>query len=167
MSQHYTPQIHPQFQPQKKKHTVRNVLLVLAVVFVLGVAGCVAIVGSVGNELAKQAEAPSTQTVPSDRNAPRPVSVGKAFTIGKHQTLAGWTVKEELGMFSVSGKVKNVSESTSTAFFHIKFLKGNDVLGNVQCNSSDLEPGQTEVLNCVPNGNYTKSYDKITAEATF
>lgn len=40
------------------------------------------------------------------------------------------------------------------------------MLGNVQCNTGDLEPGQTETLNCIPDGKWGK-YDKITAEATF
>ena len=102
------------------------------------------------------------------KNDPIPVTVGKAFTIGKHQTLAGWTVtKDALGSFAITGKVKNVSDKTSTAFFHVKFLNATDeVLGNVQCNSSDLEPGQTETLNCISDGKYAK-FAKVTAEATF
>jgi hypothetical protein len=49
----------------------------------------------------------------------------------------------------------------------MKFLSATgEVLGNVQCNSSDLEPGQVEVLNCVPDGQFS-TFQKITAEATF
>ncbi|TDD45362.1 hypothetical protein E1263_38845 [Kribbella antibiotica] len=147
--------------PQKKKHTVRNVLLVLLVLCFLGVGGCLAVVGMAGNELAKSVD---TST---EKNAPRDVAVGKAFSIGKHETLAGWTVKNEAGMFAVSGKVKNVETTTSTAFLHFKFLSATgEVLGNVQCNSSDLEPGQTQALNCIPDGKFGK-YVKVTAEATF
>jgi hypothetical protein len=63
--------------------------------------------------------------------------------------------------------VKNVSDKTSTAFIHFKFLTSSgEVLGNVQCNSSDLEPEQTETLNCIPDGKFGK-YVRITVEATF
>jgi hypothetical protein len=150
------------FQPPKKRHTVRNVFLVLGVLFVLGVGGCIAVVASVSNEVAKSAD------TGTEKNAPRDVTAGKAFTIGKHETLAGWTIKKnELGMFSVEGKVKNVSNTTSTAFVHLKFLAADgEVLGNVSCNSSDLEPAQTQVLNCIPDGKFGK-YAKVTAEATF
>jgi len=76
-------------------------------------------------------------------------------------------VKNDSGMFNVTGKVKNISDTTSTSFIQIKFLDANgEVLGNVQCNSEDLEPGQTQTLNCIPDGTYGK-YTKATAEATF
>ena len=67
----------------------------------------------------------------------------------------------------ITGKVKNISNDTSTAFIHFKFIdKSGEVLGNVDCNSSDLEPGQTQALNCIPDGKYGK-YTTVTAEATF
>jgi hypothetical protein len=101
---------------------------------ILGVGGCVAFLRSAGNELAMGVDETA------DSNAPREVTVGKEFSVGRHQTLAGWTVKSELGMFSVAGKVKNVSDSTSTAFLHFTFLsKDGEVLGKVDCNSRDLE----------------------------
>ena len=164
------PQQQPaQFRPPmayprlpKKKHTVRNVFLVLLVASVLSIGGCMAFLASAGNELAKSVDESTA------RNAPQEVTVGKAFSVGKHQTLAGWTVSSEAGMFSVAGKVTNVSDMTSTAFLHFKFVsKTGEVLGNVQCNSSDLEPGQTQALNCVPDGQFSKAYAKVTAEATF
>ena len=79
------------------------VLLILGVLFVVGIGGCAALLNSASNEVQKQ----------DDRSAPRDVAVGAAFTIGKHQTLAGWKVVNEAGMFSVVGKVKNVSDATS------------------------------------------------------
>ncbi|MEU0095853.1 hypothetical protein [Kribbella sp. NPDC006257] len=41
------------------------------------------------------------------------------------------------------------------------------MLGNVQCASSDLEPGQTVAMDCLPDGKFSNAYVKITAEATF
>lgn len=160
------PQGPPVYQappPPKKKHTARNVFIVIAVLAVLGIGGCVAIVGSIGNEVSKSVSADA------EKNKPIEVKPGVAFERGKHQTLAGWKVSKDaaLGGFLVTGSVKNTSDTTSTAFIHFKFIdaKGT-VLGNVSCNSGDLEPGQTQALNCIPDGAYGK-YAKITAEATF
>jgi hypothetical protein len=156
MVQQYAPQ-----PPVRKRRKWPIALGVLGVVFIAGVGGCAAFVSSVGNEVDKSAQ---EQTA---RNAPRPVAVGTAFTIGKHETLAGWKVTNEGGMFGVAAKVRNVSDSTSTAFVHIKLLSAaGEVLGNVQCNSGDLEPGQVEVLNCIPDGKFG-NFQKVTAEATF
>ncbi|MFF1819280.1 hypothetical protein ACFVWG_18415 [Kribbella sp. NPDC058245] len=68
---------------------------------------------------------------------------------------------------TIVGKAKNTDDKTSTMFTHIKFLKGDEVLANVMCNTGDLEPGQTEAMNCIPDGTYTKKFDKVTAEASF
>ena len=70
-------------------------------------------------------------------------------------------------LFNVTGKVENISDATSTAFIHFKLIDSSgEVLGTVRCNSADLEPGQTQALNCIPDGKYGK-YQKVTAEATF
>jgi hypothetical protein len=57
-NQQYNPQQPPPGwqppAPPKKKHTARNVLIVLAVLAVVGIGGCFAVVGSIGNELDKQ-----------------------------------------------------------------------------------------------------------------
>jgi hypothetical protein len=86
----------------------------------------------------------------SSANAPVPVKVGVAFTIGKHTMGKGWKLahQEYLGS-KVTGTVTNVSSKTSTAFFHIKFLKGSAVVGNMQCTSSDLEPKQSQAIECL------------------
>jgi hypothetical protein len=42
-------------QPPKKRHTVRNVFLVLTVLFLVGVGGCFAVIGGIGSELDKEA----------------------------------------------------------------------------------------------------------------
>lgn len=151
--------------PPRRRRKWPIVLLVLAVLIIAGIAGCVAVVGSgakaVSDSLDKTAE----------KDAPRDVTVGKEFTIGSHQTLAGWKVTKDTDLgdpeFNVVGKVKNTSDTTSTSFIHFKFLTASgEVIGNVSCNSGDLEPGQTQTLNCIPDGKFGK-YAKVTAEADF
>jgi hypothetical protein len=38
-------------------------------------------------------------------------------------------------------------------FIHIKFIsKSGEVVGNDECSTGDLEPGQTERINCLSDG---------------
>jgi hypothetical protein len=167
--------------PSEQKRRTWLVVLVIILAFALiGIVSWVTLIGTADKAINEginegiteaSAETSKSQQAKDDRNAPREVKPGKAFTVGKHRTLAGWTVEQDtsLGdaMFSVTGKVKNISDDTSTAFIHFKFIdKSGEVIGNVQCNSADLEPDQTQALNCIPDGKYRK-YKRVTAEATF
>jgi hypothetical protein len=164
-------------QPQKKRRTWLIVLLVILALMLIGIVGCVALIGTAGKAVDEavtevSASEEASQQAEDDRNAPREVTPGKAFTIGSHKVLEGWKVKADSSLgdaeFQVTGKAKNVSEATSTMFIHIKFIdKSGEVLGNVDCSTGDLEPGQTERMNCLSNGQYTSKYDKVTAEADF
>ena len=164
-------------QPAKKRKTWLIVLLVILALMLLGIVGCVALVGTAGkavDEAVTEASASeeASQQAEEDRNAPREVTPGKAFTIGSHKVLEGWKVKADTSLgdaqFNVTGKAKNVSEATSTMSIHIKFIdKSGEVLGNVDCSTGDLEPGQTERMSCISDGQYTSKYDKVTAEADF
>jgi hypothetical protein len=126
----------------------------------IGIVSYLALIGTAdkainGGITRASTQASKSQPAEHDRNAPRVVKPGKAFIVGKHQTLAGWTVEEDtsLGnaMFSVTGNVKNISDAKSSAFIQFKFIdKSGDVIGNVQCNSADLKPGQSQALNCIP-----------------
>lgn len=154
--------IAPPPPPKKKRKKWPIVLGIIALLMILGIGGCLAIAGSAFKAVDKSV------TESSARSAPRDVTVGTAFKVGSHETLAGWKAVNEGGSFNVTGKVKNTSTKTSTAFIHFKFLsKTGEVLGNVDCNSADLEPDQTQALNCISDGKYTKNYAKVTAEATF
>jgi hypothetical protein len=69
--------------------------------------------------------------------------------------------------FNVTGKAKNISNVTSAASIHFKFIASSgEVLGTVQCHSYDLKPGRTQALNCIPDGKYGR-YKRVTAEAAF
>jgi hypothetical protein len=139
----------------------------------VGIVGWVAIIVSTGKALnggitGASAEASQSQAE-DDRSAPRMVKPGKAFSVGSHKTLASWAVKRDTRLghaqFNVIGKVKNISNATSAASIQFKFIDSSgEVLGTVQCNSSDLKPGRTQALNCIADGKYGK-YKRMTAEA--
>ena len=150
---------------RKRSKLLGCFVIVMAVIAVIIAVVVVVAVASSGGE---------DVSVPIDRGQPRPVAVGTEFTIGKHRLDTGWKLEyqEYLGT-KVTGTVTNVSKSTSTAIFHIKFLKGSVVVGNMSCVSNDLEPNQQEAVECLNTvsgaANLLRkgSYDKVTAEATF
>lgn len=163
--------------PSEQKRRTWLVVLVIILAFILiGIVSCVTLTSTADKAINEGITKASTETSKSqqakdDRNAPREVTPGKAFIVGKHKTLPGWKVEQDTSLgdalFSVTGKVKNVSDTTSTAFIHFKFINAaGEVLGNVQCNSADLEPGQTQALNCIPDGKYRR-YKRVTADAAF
>jgi hypothetical protein len=162
---------------QERRRTWLIVLLVILALMLIGIVGCVALDGTAGkavNEAVTEVSASekASQQAQEDPNAPREVTPGKAFTIGSHEVLDGWKVKADSTFgdaeFQVTGKAKNVSEATSTMLIHLKFIdKSGDVLGNAECSTEDLEPGQTERMTCISDGRYTSKYDKVTAEADF
>jgi hypothetical protein len=178
----------------KGKHTARNILLAVVGVFViLIVIGALA--GSPPEDAADQPAAtgtpdtgpspdpittPTNKPVPTptsapavtcadqeDRNAPCVVKAGKPFQLGKHTVLTGWKVSSEYGSMSITGKAKNTGDAASAMFVDVKFLRGDEVLASVMCTTDSLEPGQTKAISCFSSDDYTKKYDRITAEATF
>jgi hypothetical protein len=163
----------PPAGPPKKRRTWLILLVSISALMLNGIVGWAAFIGTAGkatNDSITEA-ASESQKAGDDRNAPREVTPGKAFILGKHKTLAGWKVEPDTApgwvMFSVSGKVKNVSDATSTAYIHFKFIDSSgEVIGNVSCSSDDMKPGQTQRLTCSSDGNYGK-YKKVTAEADF
>ena len=162
--------------PPKKRRTWLIILVIILALVLVGIASCVAIIGSTGKAIDEgiteaSPEGPELQQTEDDRTAPREVKPGEAFTVSSHKTLAGWKVKQDTSLgdalFNITGKVKNISDATSTAFIYFKFIDSSgEVLGSVQCNSADVEPGRTQALNCIPDGKYGK-YKKVTAEVTF
>ena len=162
--------------PAEQKRRTSLVVLVLMLAFMLiGILTYVALIGAASKAIndgftKTSIQASRVQQAEDDTNAAREVMPGKAFTFGKHKMLTGWKVEQDtsLGaaMFSVTGKVKNLSDDTSTASIHFTFIdRSGHVRGSVQCNSADLKPGQTQGLNCIPDGKYRK-YKTVTAEAT-
>jgi hypothetical protein len=126
------PSLKNPLPPSEQKRRTWLVVLVIILAFILiGIVSCVTLIGTADKAINEGITKASTETSKSqhakdERNAPREVTPGKAFTVGKHKTLAGWKVEQDssLGdaMFSVTGKVKNISNDTSTAFIHFKFI---------------------------------------------
>lgn len=103
-----------------------------------------------------------------NRTEPCPITVGKPFQLGRHVVLDGWTVSEDaIGSVEMTGKAQNVSNRESSMLIEVKFLNGNEVVMDLQCSTDQLEPGQVQTINCLSADNFTKQYNRVTAEALF
>ena len=152
--------------PEKKRKKWPLVLLVVALLSILGIGACAAITMSVGDAVN------DSMTDVEKRGEPIEVTEGQEFTLGSHKVLAGWKVGHDstLDTFRVTNaKAVNTSDKVSTAFLHWKFIKANgEVRAIVDCNTGDLEPGQTMKLSCFSTEDIAwGKYDHMTVEATF
>lgn len=147
--------------PPKKKHTVRNVLLVLVLLFILFVAGCIALVGKAANDVSKSID----KSLANDK--PTTVSMGKAFTHDGYQIKAGWSLGKEkyTGDAIIRGlTVTNTQKSDSsgrTALLTFRFYKGKQNLAEVQCTGKELQKGESGTMDCSSTDKYPTGYDTV------
>lgn len=153
--------------PQKKSHTLRNVLLVLAVLFVLVIGGCFALIGGVANEVDKAIKEDANKSGGTDN--PMTIKEGEAFEVDGFKYAAGWTVnKDAIGGIDIKGlKVTNERDDKDSALVEIKFWKGSEVLGLADCTTEPIGVDTTVTLNCFSGDKLPKSYDKITINDSF
>lgn len=140
----YPPQGY--YEPPKKKHTLRNVLLIFALLFVLGIAGCVALIGGAANEADKAIKAEEANDKPTE------VAEGAAFTHDDFEVDAGWVVKKDgLGGVTIeNARVTNASDddTSRTALLTFTFYKGSENLAEVECSSNELQAGESSKMDC-------------------
>ena len=144
--------------PPKKKHTLRNVLLILALLFVLVVGGCIALIGGAANEIDKAIKDEEANDKPKD------VSVGKAFTHDDFEVESGWkVVNEEFGGATIEGlRVTNSASEERTAQLSFRFYKGNENLAEVECSSNQLQADETSKMDCFSfDGDFPKGFDSV------
>lgn len=171
-----------------KKHTGRNIFLSIAGV----TTGLIVLAALVPNPDSGQVTLPSTTTSSTPRtgspnakaskpveqaplvtcadrtkrNDPCPIFLGKAFQLGSHRVENGWRVVPGPLGADMGGKATNVGDHTSGMLIEVKFLSGNEVVMDFQCSTDQLEPEQSQQINCLSADEFAE-YDRITAEATF
>lgn len=156
--------------PVKKKHTGRNVLLILVAAFVLFVGGCLALVGGAANEVSKSIdEAEAKDQEPGGPDNPLTIVEGEAFAVSGFSYLAGWTVDAgEFGGFDIKKlKVTNNRDDKDGALVEIKFMNGAEVLALANCTTEQIPVGQTTTVSCLSGDDLPKTYDRITINDTF
>ena len=156
----------PQPPAPKKKHTLRNVLLILVLVFVLFVGGCFALVGA-GLSAADKA-IKENDNRPGGADNPLTIAEGKAFEVDGFAYAAGWKiVGSPIGFDVKKLKVTNNRDDKDSAIVEIKFMRGTEVLALADCSTEPIAVGQTTSLTCISTDKLPKKYDEITINDTF
>lgn len=151
----------------KKKGKALKILLILGLLFLLGLGGCVALVGGAANEVSKSIE--EDENKPGGTNNPLTITAGEAFEVDGFNYAAGWTVaKDALGDVEIKGlKVTNNRDDRDSALVEIKFWKGTEVLALVDCTTEPINVGTTVTLGCSSADDFPTAYDKITINDSF
>jgi hypothetical protein len=148
-------------QPAQKSHLARNLLIVFAVLFLLFVGGCVAIVAVVGNEV----ENAVNDDTPGGPNNPLTIEPGEAFEVAGFEYADGWTIGADVsGLLSVQGlKVHNARGKTDQAFVTISVLQDDQVLASTTCTSDGrIAEGLTVSLTCASSDRMPAEFDEVT-----
>ena len=161
----------PQYAPPpKKKHTLRNVLLVLIGLGVLFIGGCVAIVGLAANEVSKEIDkAEKADAEPGGPDNPMEIAPGEAFSVRDFDYEAGWTLTGgDFGGIEIEGlKVTNNRDRKDSAIIEIKLWRGNEVLALADCTTEPITPGTKVTLACFSGDDMPNRYDRVTINDTF
>jgi len=159
-----------QLAPVKKRHTLRNVLLVLITISVLFIGGCLALVGGAANEVSKSIDKEEAKDQePGGPDNPLTIEEGEKFSVSGFDYAAGWKIADDgLGSVDIKGlKVTNNRDDKDSALVEIKFMQGNEVLALTDCTTEPVAVGQTTTLSCISADNLPKKYDRITINDTF
>lgn len=125
----------------KKKHTVRNVLLIMTALGVAFVVGIVALIGSAANSVSKSLDAEAK----NDR--PAVIKPGASFTHDGYKVAAGWQVgTDQFGMPVVRYlHVTNVGHSNEqdTPMFTFSLWTGQQSLAEIDATGHQIAKGQS------------------------
>ena len=155
----------PNLPKPKKKHTVRNVILVILGLGILFIGGCMALIGGAANEVSKSIDEHENQKGGS--NNPITLKVGEAFTIGDTSYAKGWTLKNDvLGSAEVKGlKVTNNGKDTDYPSVEFRFWNEKNMLAEVSCGLLEEVPaGTTQLLECSGDERLPTKYEKLTVQ---
>ncbi len=113
------------------------------IIFFAVTAATVAAVDTAVKEIDKEIKAEEKNDTPTA------VVEGAAFTHDGYEVAGGWKVGNEFDSATIDNmKVTNSKDERNVVQFTFTFLKGNEVLGEVECNGGELEPGQSKVMDC-------------------
>lgn len=136
-------------------------ILKIAVGIILAVGllavGCVALIGGAANEIDKEIKEEEAN------DKPKPVAAGAAFTHDDFDVAAGWKVAaEQFGGTTIKGlRVTNNADEARHAQLTFTFVKGQENLGEIECSSNELQPGQSSRMDCFSFDGRIKGYDEI------
>jgi len=157
-------------QQQAPNHTTRNVLIVIAVLFVLLLGGCLAVAGvfvsSVDDAIE---ETTANDREPGGPDNPVTIEVGQAFEVAGFEYAEGWTVTStSFDTLQVENfRVTNNRTEADDAFVELTFLQGTEALATADCIEVSIPVGQTVTLDCVSGDPLPAAYDRVTVNDAF
>ncbi len=157
-------------QPPKQSNTLRNVLLILGLVFILFAGGCVAIVGLAVNEVDNAVDdLEENDDAPGGVDNPLEITEGRAFTVYGFDYQSGWRIQQDdLGDLEIANlKFENNREEPDSAVVDITFLKANEVVAQLDCSSDTAAVGQVATLTCFSSDPVPAGYDSITISDSY
>jgi uncharacterized protein DUF2510 len=154
-------------QPVKQSHTARNILIIFAVLFLLFVGGCIAVVAVVGN---KVNDAVNDDSLGGPNN-PMTIIEGQAFSVKGFKYAEGWSITEEpvSQTWHVDGlKVTNDRGKADRLDVEIKLLNQGEILATAFCTAGDaldkIPRDTTVTVVCQSSDPLPDAYDKITIQ---
>jgi hypothetical protein len=152
-------------QPVKQSHTARNILIAFAVLFVVFVGGCLAIVAVVGHRVS---DAVNDDSVGGPNN-PLTITEGQAFEVNGFEYADGWSIVSEpvSQTWHIENlKVTNERGKADRLDVVIKLYNENEVIATTTCVAGDgvgKIPEHTKVtVACVSDDPLPSAYNKIT-----
>lgn len=148
----------------KKKHTLRNVLIAVVVLFVLIVGGCTAILAAGG----KAVNDAINDEVKND--TPTAVTEGKSFEHDGFTASAGWSIKPSRFGVDVKGMSVTLDDDQGTtsgrsALWTIGLYDGKTKVAELTCSSNEIQEGETSKMDCI-SGDEIKAGDWSTVKVS-
>lgn len=170
--QYYGGQPYPQYQqpPRKKKHTVRNVILTLFALAILGGgAACTVFVFAASDAVnTAVTEAESSDAEPGGPDNPLEIKQGEAFAVSGFEYKKGWKLKgNEYGIEVTKLRVTNNRPDKDGALIEIKLWQGSEVVALLDCTTEQIDVGTTTKVDCLSGDEMPKDYDRITINDIF
>lgn len=156
--------------PARKSNTLRNILLVILGVSILGCGGCFAVTGLFVNEVDNAIEkAEEEDKEPGGPDNPMTIEPGKAFEVNGFEYKPGWKIGAgPIGAVDITGlKVENARDDKDSALVEIKVWQGKEVLALADCTTEPIAVGTVTTLSCLSGDDMPKKYDRITINDTF
>jgi hypothetical protein len=157
-------------QPVKQSHTARNILIVFAVLFLVFVGGCIAVVAVVGK---KANDALNDDSIGGPNN-PLKITEGQAFEVDGFEYADGWSIVGEpvSQTWHVDElKVTNHRGKADRLLAEMKLYQGTEIVATAECytgNGIDKIPEDTTVtVQCTSAEPLPDAYDKITINDAF
>ncbi|MEH3033629.1 MAG: hypothetical protein PGN07_06240 [Aeromicrobium erythreum] len=149
-------------KPPRKKHTVRNVLVLFTVLVVAGAVGIAYLVGRTADGVKNVVE----NSKASGPAKPVTVQEGAAFEIDGYRYAAGWKVSaDELGDLQITDlEATNQGNVVSSPSISITFLSGGQEVASADCLGKSVDVDDTREVSCGSTDDLPTDYDSIRVE---